>query len=195
MKLKKGNIIGFIREKKIGKFLSIITGLFGIILFSLSLFLRPFGWWSVNFTADWLFSPLNGITFISAIGSTTSTSSLLNGLFLPWLFYFSGIIYLHGSVFITLSAYKESRIFALLSAFMMIGGLCLFCIALATFPLFLAYAALGFSISGNVYSGSSYLWAVGTLTWGLTNAFWVAVASSVIALIVTILDLVLNFKK
>lgn len=165
------------------KIVVIVGGIIGIFAALLWVFEPSLGWWEVT-VEDYL-AIFDGAGYISPFGygSNTANSDIV---FHGPLLLIGGIIFLTSSVLAIIFAIKEKRGLAIMSAFLMAGGLGLFCYGLTVIQDFEdILEGLNFltGVEYTVFFGSENLGALGFWAWRLGNGFFIAIGALVLTLI------------
>ncbi len=163
------------------KILAILGGLIGLLIVILAFIVPALGWWEVSF------DPFIGSirhSYIDPIGIARNTAND-NFDYMGTYFTVAGVVFLAGCVWVLVGAIKESKVFTLLCAILMIAGLSIFCVALAMNEDFEnIISGLDFLYGGehNVFFGSvSFLgneWI-----WRLGNGWFICLIAAILAFI------------
>lgn len=168
------------------KIVVIIGGVIGIFASILWLFEPSLGWWEVT-VEDYL-AIFDGAGYISPFGYSSNTANSDIEFHGPLLL-IGGIIFLSASVLAIVSAIKENKQLAIIFAFVMIGGLGLFCYGLAVIEdIENILEGLSFLMGEEytVFWGSEDLGLAGDWAWRLGNGFFIAIGAFVVTLIGTL---------
>jgi choline-glycine betaine transporter len=164
------------RKSNDTKILAMLAGIIGIFaVFSFFIEESLGAWWQVEI--DYVIGKTTN--YYNAFGMSSGEDSELA---LEMLGLVAGIIYVLGSVFIIYAASKETKGIGILSALMMVGGLALFCYALANNETLEGITDFLNFISGsdeyNVFFGE---WTI--YSWRLGNGFFIGTVGAIIGLI------------
>jgi hypothetical protein len=168
----------------VNKVVVIVGAIIGIFASLLWVFEPSLGWWEVTVDAI-----VDGAGYISPFGygSNTANSDIV---FHGPLLLIGGILFLVASLLAIIFAIKEKSSLAIMSAFLMAGGLGLFCYGLAVIEDFEdILAGLSFLTGAEytVFFGSENLGILGFWAWRLGNGFFIAIGAFVVTLIGTLL--------
>lgn len=162
------------------KVVVIVGGVIGIFASLLWVFEPSLGWWEVTVDAI-----INGAGYISPFGYGSNTVNN-NIEFHGPLLLIGGILFLVSSVLAIISAVKEKKGIAILSALLMVGGLGLFCYGLVViedFENILSGLSFLTGAEYTVFFGRTDLGILGIWNWRLGNGFFIAIGAFVVTLI------------
>ncbi len=165
------------------KIVVIVGGVIGVLASILWLFEPSLGWWEVTVK---LIGTEGGYINPFGYGSNTINSDIE---FHGPLLLIGGIVFLAASILAIVSAIKEKKELSILFAFVMVGGLGLFCYGLAMIEnLQDILSGLSWWTGEDyiVFWGSKDLGILGDWAWRLGNGFFIAIGAFIVTLIGTL---------
>ncbi|MFW9902099.1 MAG: hypothetical protein ACFFDY_12600 [Candidatus Thorarchaeota archaeon] len=162
------------------KVVVIVGGIIGIFAALLWVFEPSLGWWEVSVDAI-----VDGAGYITPFGYGSNTINS-NIEFHGPLLLIGGILFISSSLLAIIFAIKEKGGLAIMSAFIMAGGLGLFCYGLVVIEDFEnILSGLSFLTGADyiVFFGSENLGILGFWAWRLGNGFFIAIGAFVVTLI------------
>ncbi|MBN1216311.1 MAG: hypothetical protein JXA99_12830 [Candidatus Lokiarchaeota archaeon] len=163
-------------RKNTYKTIVILAGFTIAIVIILGVIIPDMGWWNLTYKSGiitWEYD-LNAFGFFT---STNGESEFLG----DYLILLPGLMVLIGAIFISLGAIKENKGITILSGFIVIFGIILFCVGLSTNDDWEDLNILIDFLSG---SDNLVFWgSLGDFSWGLSIGFYLSVICAGIAIV------------